>query len=73
MTPKKLREDILGHTAEGELLLVDEHWAGRAINLAVGDHVVVPAGTTVEGATVKLRGRGVMETCTWRRHRGAVV
>lgn len=56
VTPKKLREDILGYPVSGELLLVDEYWSGRAIDLAVGDHVVVPAGTNVEGSTVKLIG-----------------
>jgi hypothetical protein len=58
VTPNKLREEILGHRAEGELLLVDDHWVGRAIDLAVGDHAVVPAGTAVEGATVKFIGTG---------------
>jgi len=53
ISPKKLREDLLGYTATGELLLVDPHWAGRAIDLAVGDHVIVPTGTKVDGAAVK--------------------
>ncbi|WP_437665618.1 ImmA/IrrE family metallo-endopeptidase [Sorangium sp. So ce1182] len=53
VTPKRLREDILGQPATGELIVVDQHWSGRAIDLAIGDHVVLPAGSTVEGSTLR--------------------
>ncbi len=56
VAPKKMRENILGHSAAGELLLVDKHWAGRAIDLAVGDHAVLPVGTRVDGNAVKRLG-----------------
>lgn len=48
VTPQALREDVLGHAARGELLVVDAHWSGRAIDLSVNDHVVVPVGTNIE-------------------------
>lgn len=56
VSPKKLREDVLGYNAPGELLLVDKQWAGRAIDLSVGDHAVLPVGTKVEGDAVKRIG-----------------
>lgn len=56
IAPKKLREEILGYAATGDLMLVDEHWIGRAIDLAVGDHAVLPIDTKVEGAAVRRIG-----------------
>lgn len=49
LAPKRLREELLGQAVPGELVVVDRHWRGRAIDLAVGDHVALPSGTTVEG------------------------
>jgi hypothetical protein len=58
ITPKRLREELLCVPAPGELVVFDQHWRGRAIDLAIGDHLIVPAGTAVEAETLKfVRGR----------------
>lgn len=56
VTPKRLREELLGQNTPGELVLVDKHWQNRAIDLSVGDHVIVPAGSRIEGDTLRARG-----------------
>jgi Zn-dependent peptidase ImmA (M78 family) len=34
---------------DAELVLVDHHWTHRAVDLAVGDTVVLPSGTDIDG------------------------
>lgn len=57
VTPKRMREELLGAAVPGELVLFDQHWRGRAIDLGLGDHVIVPPGATVEADTLKLVGK----------------
>jgi hypothetical protein len=57
VTPKRMREELLGALVPGELVLFDQHWRGRAVDLAIGDHLVVPAGATVEADTLKFLGK----------------
>lgn len=55
--PKRMREELLGAAVPGELVLFDQHWRGRAIDLALGDHVIVPPGAAVEADTLKFVGK----------------
>jgi len=48
-TPKQLRQAVLGDLGCGELVIADGQWTGRAIDVQVGDVIVAPRGTTVEG------------------------
>lgn len=48
-TPKRIREDVLGTASAGTLHLVDSKWEGRAVDVHVGDYLMLPTSTTVEG------------------------
>jgi Zn-dependent peptidase ImmA (M78 family) len=54
MTPARIRRD-LGIDCHGELFLVDSHWVGRPIDLQVGDAVLLPLSSEVEGNVLRLR------------------
>jgi len=49
-TPKKFRERILGDGSSSHLVVVDEHWWGRPIDLEVGHIMIVPQHVLIEGA-----------------------
>lgn len=51
--PRSIREQLLGRAVPGDLLLVDRHWVGRAADLAVGDHILLPRGTNLIGISMK--------------------
>ena len=61
--PKELKQDIIGSNLDGEVVLVDESWVGaRAVDVQVGDYVVCPLGTRVDGlalSTAQERDRTV--------------
>jgi hypothetical protein len=48
-SPKSIRQRILGWEEPEELIMVDELWDGRPIDLRVGDLLLLPKGTTLEG------------------------
>lgn len=56
-SPKKIREQILGGATTGTLHLVDTHWSGRAVDVQVGDQLLLPTSTTVEGDKITLHNR----------------
>lgn len=61
-TPQTIIQSLIGGKETG-LVLVDQFWAGRAIDLRVGEAALLPPGTQVEGrcATVSsVIGRGVL-------------
>jgi len=41
-SPKQIREEILGFETNKELIMVDEHWKDRPIDISVGDFILVP-------------------------------
>jgi len=49
VAPKRIRRDVLGRDIDGEVIVVDEHWHGRPIDVHVGDVVLLPSGSTLEG------------------------
>jgi Zn-dependent peptidase ImmA (M78 family) len=48
-TPKAIRESVLNQTTPEELIIVDEQWSSRPVDAAVGDFLLLPPGTSVEG------------------------
>ena len=48
-SPKSIRQSLLDSEITGELIVADEHWDGRPIDLKVGDALLTPTGTRLEG------------------------
>jgi hypothetical protein len=48
--PQDIREIVIGSSVPSELLIVDTHWLGRAIDCQVGDFLLLPKSTLVERA-----------------------
>ncbi len=40
--PKNIKKDLSGIVVKGNLLVINEHWKGRPIDLQAGDHVLFP-------------------------------
>lgn len=53
-SPKQIRDQVLGVEVSGNLVVVDNNWHGKAIDIEVGDIVVLPNGTISEGNQVRL-------------------
>lgn len=53
-SPSKIRAISLGPGVKENLLIIDEHWSERAIDVHVGDFVQLPAGVLHEGDCVRL-------------------
>ena len=51
--PKDIRQRLLGWSVPTHLHIVDTQWIGRAIDCEVGDYLLVPAETVLEGAQLK--------------------
>jgi hypothetical protein len=52
--PKQLRSELVGYQLSGELVVVDEHWTGRPVDIEVGSHVLVPSPMVVDGRAVEI-------------------
>jgi hypothetical protein len=53
----QLRQEILGRPFSGHLVMVDEHWNGRPVDVQVGDLIALPKSAVVEGTCIHpLRG-----------------
>jgi hypothetical protein len=48
-TPKAIRESIFGQSTSEELIIVDEQWTGRPVDTSVGDLLLLPPKTSIEG------------------------
>lgn len=48
-SPKSIRQDILGGETPEDLIMVDELWDGRPVDIRVGDLLLLPKGSTLEG------------------------
>jgi hypothetical protein len=55
LTPKAIRESVLGQAASEELIIVDEHWDCRPVDAAVGDFLLLPPRTSAEGSFCEKR------------------
>lgn len=60
--PKRIRSEILGGEVKGDLVIVDDQWYGRAVDIEVGDLIHAPVGTVVEGACVVVSDDGVADS-----------
>lgn len=56
MTPKAIRSSLLGNTVSETLVLVDELWDGRPVDVQVGDLLLVAGKTNSEGKVLRPRG-----------------
>ncbi len=52
--PKQLRKSILGSTCPQNLIVVDKHWRDRAVDVEVGDSVILPPQIQLEGTNASL-------------------
>jgi Zn-dependent peptidase ImmA (M78 family) len=53
--PKDLRASLLGIECTHNLLVVDLHWADRAIDAEVGDSILLPSAVNLEGGSAEVR------------------
>lgn len=54
MVLKDIRTDILGRKVQENLLVVDERWTSRAVDVQVGDLVLLPPGTLHEANNLRM-------------------
>lgn len=54
LAPKDIRQIILSYSVGSSLHMADEHWVGRAIDCEVGDFILLPQGTRIEGTQLIL-------------------
>jgi hypothetical protein len=47
--PKKLRASLLGRPCPENLVVVDQHWNEKPIDVEVGDTILLPKGIQLEG------------------------
>jgi Zn-dependent peptidase ImmA (M78 family) len=52
--PKQIRAELIGAATNNNVLVVDQHWTGRPVDLAVGDILIVPQNADVESNDVEL-------------------
>ena len=57
-TPIKIRSACLGKDLSEDLIIVDEYWSDRAIDIQVGDLIQVPVGVLNEGESICLHTQG---------------
>lgn len=53
--PKDLREELLGEVCPQNLIVADLNWTDRTIDVEVGDSVILPPGTTLEGISASIK------------------
>ncbi len=54
VTPKGIKSQILGCVVSENLVVVDFEWKGRAVDIEVGDFIVLPPYTQLEGENISL-------------------
>ncbi len=52
--PKTIRASLVGQPICENVVVVDEHWTDRPVDLVVGDLAFLPTGALVEGAAVEV-------------------
>lgn len=52
--PQEIRQQIHPASSKSNLHIVDENWIGRAIDCVVGDYILVPPNSTLEGSHLEL-------------------
>ncbi|MGC4002290.1 MAG: ImmA/IrrE family metallo-endopeptidase [Pirellulales bacterium] len=69
-SPKVIREELLGRNLVPYLVIAGTFWSGRAIDLRVGDGVLVPPDSVQEGERVTLQSSAVGERLAVAIRRG---
>ena len=57
-SPKEIRKEILGRAHVGGLVVADTAWAGRPIDVAVGDLILAPSKIQIKGDYIRLINNG---------------
>lgn len=55
-SPKDIRADILDGQPSKNLVVVDNQWAGRSADIQVGDPIILPARSTIDGDEIRALG-----------------
>lgn len=50
--PKHIREHLIDGPIPGNLWIVNHHWKGRAVDAEVGDTILAPSGSILEGTSL---------------------
>lgn len=58
VTPKSLKSKLTGLEHTGEVIVFDRYWGQKAIDLCMGDILIAPKKSVIEGACVEL-----VDTC----------
>jgi Zn-dependent peptidase ImmA (M78 family) len=53
-SPKQIRAEIIGRDCPEDLWLADFHWTERAVDVEVGDTILLPDGTNTEGEAIEV-------------------
>ena len=51
--PKEIREELLGVSFSGHLIVADKHWSAIPIDLQIGDRAIIPTDCSLEGTSVE--------------------
>jgi hypothetical protein len=51
-TPKSIRRQLLGTDVNAEIVIVDDQWGSRTVELEVGDLMILPAGADIGGRCI---------------------
>lgn len=54
VTPKSLKSKLTGLEHTGEVIVFDRYWGQKAIDLCMGDILIAPKKSVIEGACVEL-------------------
>jgi hypothetical protein len=60
--PKHLREMILGGPCPQNLVIVDRYWQDKAVDVEVGDYVVLPTKVAIEGNSTSVEEQAASRT-----------
>jgi hypothetical protein len=62
-SPKDIKSSILGEHHAKELIVVDRQWEHKAVDVSVGDMVILPSGCLIDSVCVESAGtckRGIL-------------
>ena len=60
--PKHLRESLFGKPCPQNLIVVDTQWSEKCADIEVGDSVLLPPYTTLEGTSAEITGQSNART-----------
>jgi hypothetical protein len=57
--PRQIRTDLMGEEVRGDVMVVDQHWTGRTVDVRVGDVLLLPEDAQAAGASLSTVTRGL--------------